>query len=71
LPFGAPLNDRHHKATASARSRRFAHLSNPSTRRAYENAVRDLMRFTGLARPEEFRTVTRTHIIAWREGQIS
>jgi hypothetical protein len=26
----------------------FANLSNPSTRRAYENAVRDFMRFTGI-----------------------
>jgi hypothetical protein len=39
----------------------FANLSNPSTRRAYENAVRHFMRFTGIARPEEFRTVTRPH----------
>src|SRR5271157_3642632 len=45
----------------------FANLSNPSTRRAYENAVRDFMRFTGIARPEEFRIVTRAHIIAWRD----
>ena len=45
----------------------FANLSNPSTRRAYENAVRDFMRFTGIKRPEEFRTVTRAHIIAWRD----
>jgi hypothetical protein len=36
----------------------FANLRNPSTRRAYENAVRDFMRFTGIGRPEEFRTVT-------------
>lgn len=42
----------------------FANLSNPSTRRAYENAVRDFVRFTGIARPEEFRTVTRAHLIA-------
>jgi site-specific recombinase XerD len=48
----------------------FANLSNPSTRRAYENAVRDFMRFTGIARPEEFRTVTRTHIIAWRDDLV-
>jgi site-specific recombinase XerD len=46
----------------------FANLSNPSTRRAYENAVRDFVRFTGIARPEEFRTVTRAHIIAWRDA---
>src|ERR1700720_3697166 len=45
----------------------FANLSNPSTRRAYENAIRDFMRFTGIARPEEFRSVTRAHIIAWRD----
>jgi integrase/recombinase XerD len=45
----------------------FANLSNPSTRRAHENAVRDFMRFTGIARPEEFRIVTRAHIIAWRD----
>ena len=36
----------------------FANLSNPQTRRAYENAVKDFMRFTGIARPEEFRSVT-------------
>ena len=45
----------------------FANLTNRHTRRAYENAVRDFMRFTGIKRPEEFRTVTRAHIIAWRE----
>jgi integrase/recombinase XerD len=45
----------------------FANLSNPSTRRAYENAIRDFMRFAGIARPAEFRMVTRAHIIAWRD----
>ncbi len=45
----------------------FANLSNPHTRRAYENAVGDFMRFVGIARPEEFRSVTRAHIIAWRD----
>jgi integrase/recombinase XerD len=45
----------------------FANLSNAHTRRVYENAVRDFMLFTGIVRPEEFRTVTRAHIIAWRE----
>jgi len=45
----------------------FANLSNASTRRAYENAVRDFMRFTGIEQPKEFRTVTRAHIIAWRD----
>src|SRR5467141_1350193 len=45
----------------------FANIRNRSTRRAYENAIRDFMRFTGIARPEEFRTVTRAHVIAWRD----
>jgi integrase/recombinase XerD len=45
----------------------FANISNPSTRRAYQNAIGDFMRFAGILRPEEFRTVTRAHIIAWRD----
>ncbi len=45
----------------------FANLANPHTRRAYENAVKDFMRFAGIRRPEEFRIVTRAHLIAWRD----
>src|SRR3984957_20094905 len=45
----------------------FANITNAHTRRAYENAVKDFMGFTGIVRPEEFRTVTRAHIIAWRD----
>lgn len=48
----------------------FANLSNPSTRRAYEHAVGDFMRFVGIGLPEEFRTVTRAHIIAWRDTLV-
>jgi site-specific recombinase XerD len=44
----------------------FANISNPNTRRVYENAVKDFMRITGIVRPEEFRMGTRAHIIAWR-----
>ena len=36
----------------------FANIRNRSPRRAYENAIRDFMQFTGIVRPEEFRTVT-------------
>jgi len=49
----------------------FANLTSPQTRRAYEHAVRDFVRFTGIARPEEFRTVTRAHVIAWRDELVS
>ncbi|MBT9100467.1 tyrosine-type recombinase/integrase [Methylovulum psychrotolerans] len=48
----------------------FANLTNAATRRAYENALQDFMRFTGIARPEEFRTVTRAHAIAWRDDLV-
>src|SRR3984957_8404317 len=48
----------------------FANISNPHTRRAYENAVRDFMQFTGIGRPEEFRAVTRAHVIAWRDDLV-
>jgi site-specific recombinase XerD len=45
----------------------FANITYPNTRRAYDNAIQDFMRFTGIHRPEEFRTVTRAHVIAWRD----
>src|ERR1700691_1909962 len=45
----------------------FANISNHHTRRAYENAVKDFMRFAGIRRPEEFRIVTRAHLISWRD----
>src|ERR1051325_9945654 len=48
----------------------FANLSNPHTRRVYENAVKDFIRFTGIVQPEEFRTVTRAHVIAWRDELV-
>ena len=48
----------------------FANLGNKSTRRAYENALQDFMQFTGIAHPAEFRTVTRAHVIAWRDDLV-
>ena len=48
----------------------FENLGKGSTKRAYENAVGDFIRFTGIARPEEFRTVTRAHVIAWRDDLV-
>ena len=49
----------------------FANMRNRNTRRAYEKAIGDFMRFTGIDRPEEFRTVTRAHVIAWRDDLAS
>jgi site-specific recombinase XerD len=45
----------------------FANLGNAATRRAYRTALQDFLRFTGINRPEEFRIVTRAHVIAWRD----
>jgi len=45
----------------------FANLTNDNTRRAYRNDVGSFMRFVGIKLPEEFRTVTRAHVIAWRK----
>jgi integrase/recombinase XerD len=45
----------------------FANIANRHTRRAYETAVKEFMRFVGIRRPKEFRIVTRAHIIAWRD----
>jgi integrase/recombinase XerD len=45
----------------------FKNIRNPNTKRAYENAVKDFMLFTGIKRPEEFRLVTPAHVIAWRD----
>ena len=44
----------------------FANLTNAQTRRAYDTAVTDFMRFAGLVRLKEFRSVTRAHVVAWR-----
>ncbi len=49
----------------------FANISNKSTRRAYENALRDFMHFIGVSRPGEFREVARSHVIAWRDDLAS
>ena len=45
----------------------FANIENPNTRRAYRSDLNQFTRFVGIAHPEEFRSVTRAHIIAWRK----
>jgi hypothetical protein len=45
----------------------FANIDNPRTRRAYQIDIREFMGFVGIAKPEEFRGVTRAHVIAWRK----
>lgn len=45
----------------------FANIDNARTRRAYEADIHDFSAFVSIHRPEEFRTVTRAHVIAWRK----
>ena len=45
----------------------FVNIRNERTRRAYQQDVKDFTAFVGIERPEEFRIVTRAHLIAWRK----
>lgn len=44
----------------------FANIDNPRTRRAYQNDLEDFCSFVGLTGADEFRAVTRAHVLAWR-----
>lgn len=44
----------------------FANIDNPRTRRAYQIDLADFCSFVGLAGADEFRVVTRAHVLAWR-----
>jgi hypothetical protein len=46
----------------------FANIDNPRTRRAYQIDIHEFMQFVVIGKPEEFRGVTRAHVIAWRKG---
>jgi len=45
----------------------FANIDNLQTRRAYESDLQDFMAFTGIQQPDQFRIVTRAHVLAWRK----
>lgn len=45
----------------------FANLTNENTRRAYKNDVTSFVRFVGIKQPQDFRSVIRAHVIAWRK----
>ena len=54
-------------ATVPAEVEWFANIDNKRTRRAYQIDLRDFMAFVGISAPEEFRIVTRAHVLAWRK----
>ncbi len=45
----------------------FANIDNPGTRRIYRGDLRDFRQFTQIQNVEEFRLVTRAHLIAYRD----
>lgn len=57
----------HQLAAVPAEAVWFANLDNPRTRRAYQTDLRDFMDFAGIRQPDEFRLVTRAHVLAWRK----
>lgn len=46
----------------------FANIKNENTRKAYRADLSAFMKFTGIEAPEEFRVITRSHVIAWRKN---
>ncbi|MCI0558568.1 MAG: site-specific integrase [Nitrososphaera sp.] len=45
-------------------------MRNRHTRRAYARDVGDFSHFVGIKNPNEFRSVTRAHVIAWRDKLV-
>jgi site-specific recombinase XerD len=56
----------HRLANVPPEAQWFANLDSAQTRRAYQNDIRAFMAFVGIEKPEEFRTVARGHVLAWR-----
>ncbi|WP_144138439.1 tyrosine-type recombinase/integrase [Paraburkholderia sp. BCC1884] len=56
----------HQLASVPVEAEWFANLDNPRTRRACQTDIRDFMGFAGIQCPEEFRIVTRAHVLARR-----
>lgn len=57
----------HDLAAVPAELEWFANLDNPRTRRAYRSDLTEFMEFVGIGAPEQFRVITRAHVLAWRQ----
>jgi site-specific recombinase XerD len=58
----------HQLAAVPAELEWFANLDNPQTRRAYRGDISEFMAFIGMTMPEQFRGITRAHVLAWRQS---
>ena len=45
----------------------FANITSGKTRKAYQNDIKAFTQFAGIEQPEDFRKVTRAHVIVWRK----
>ena len=57
----------HQLADVPAAAVWLANINNANTRRAYKGDVEHFVAFCGIEHADEFRQVTRAHVIAWRE----
>ena len=57
----------HRLANVPPEAEWFANIQNPNTRRAYQNHIREFSRRWKIERPAQLRTVTRAHVIQWRD----
>ena len=48
----------------------FQNLDSLNTSASYQVDLRNFMKFLGIEQAEEFREVTRAHVIAWRDNAI-
>jgi integrase/recombinase XerD len=55
-------------ATVPPEAEWFANLDSAQTRRAYRNDIGEFMHFAGISSPEQFRDITRAHVLAWRKA---
>jgi integrase/recombinase XerD len=55
-----------HLADVPPEAQWFANIDNPQTRRAYKGDLTSFIQFTGIEQAQEFRQVTRSHVLAWR-----
>jgi site-specific recombinase XerD len=67
-PSGLALPEFYQLAEVPPELEWFANINNPGTRRMYKNSIHGFMEFYGMTRPHQFRQVTRSHVIKWRES---
>lgn len=67
-PIAALTDERFHQLAAMPPELEwFSNLDNPRTKRAYQGDLREFIAYVGIQAPEQFRSVTRAHVLGWRQ----